>query len=152
MKLGVCRSQYRAILVNITFVQDRVAHHDCRITVTVFSLGGGRGDGDCRRQGWPHRECRAAGPALSRQHFSVKKQQARRWLGGGGGGSGGVREGWRLLDMFMIFSQNKVSQRFVEQIIDDMVGLDRVQQRFVEQDLETPRVGLHRSGVGLVAP
>ena len=42
----------------------------------------------------------------------------------------------------MVLSQNKVLQRFVEQIIDDMVvGLDRVQQRFVEQDFEAPYVG-----------
>ena len=62
------------------------------------------------------------------------------WIVRAGGVAGG-----------MILSQNKVLQRFVEQTIDDLV-LDRVQQRFEEEDLETPRVSLVQSGVGLVAP
>ena len=37
----------------------------------------------------------------------------------------------------LVFSQNKVLQRFAQQIIDDKV-VDRVQQRFEEQDLEAP--------------
>ena len=112
---------------------------------TADPLGGGRGDGDCRRQGWPHRECRVACWALSRQRLSVKKQARlavageRRWWRREGGS--GV-EAWRLLEVFEVFSQNKVLQRFVEQVIDDMVGLDGVQQRLVEKDLETTRVGL----------
>ena len=45
--------------------------------------------------------------------------------------------------MAAVLSQDKVLQRSVEQIIvDDKVGLDRVQQRFVEQNFETPRVVL----------
>ena len=44
----------------------------------------------------------------------------------------------------LVLSQNKVLQRFVEQILDDVV-VDRVQQRLEEQDLETPRV---RCGFG----
>ena len=32
------------------------------------------------------------------------------------------------------------------------MGLDRVQQGFEEQDLETPRVSLVQSGVGMAAP
>ena len=44
------------------------------------------------------------------------------------------------VEVVMVLSQDKVVQRFVEQIIDDMVGLDRVQQRFVEQNCEAPRV------------
>ena len=41
---------------------------------------------------------------------------------------------WRLLVVFVVHSQDKVLQRFVEQIIDGTVGLDTVQQRFVEQN------------------
>ena len=47
------------------------------------------------------------------------------------------------MGVYMVFSQDKVLQRCLEQIIDDdKVGLDRVQQRFVEQNFETPRVVL----------
>ena len=50
----------------------------------------------------------------------------------------------------LVLSQNKVLQRFVEQILDEVV--DRAQQSFEEQDLEVPRVSLVQSGVGLMAP
>ena len=51
----------------------------------------------------------------------------------------------------LVLSQNKVLQRFAEQILDEKV-VRRAQQRFEEQDLEVPRVSLVQSCVGLVAP
>ena len=51
----------------------------------------------------------------------------------------------------LVLSQNKVLQRYAEQILDDKV-VDRAQQRFEEQDLEVPRVSLVQSGVSLVGP
>ena len=103
MKLGVTQSLYKAMLVNITFSGPAV-HHGCRITETVFSLGGGRGDGDCRRQGWPQRECRVASGALSRQHLSVKKQHARLAVAGREGEGGG--RWWRRVQLFHVLSQD----------------------------------------------
>ena len=50
----------------------------------------------------------------------------------------------------VVFLQDKVLQRLVEQITVDFLGLDRVQQRFVEQDIEAPP--RRKSDVGLLAP
>ena len=58
---------------------------------------------------------------------------------GGAAGGGGVAV------VVLVLSQNKVLQRFAEQILDDQV-VDRVQQRFEEQDFEVPRVSLVQSG------
>ena len=68
-----------------------------------------------------------------------------RFGGGGGRGEVGGRRaagGCRLMVVVVVFSQDKVLQRLVEQITVDSLGLDRVQQRFVEQDLEALRVGV----------
>ena len=46
--------------------------------------------------------------------------------------------------------QNMILQHFVEQIIDDLVCLDRVQLRFEEQDLETPASEVWRGCGGAV--
>ena len=67
------------------------------------------------------------------------------------GGRGGAAAGSGVAVVVLVFSQNKVLQRFAEQILDHKV-VDRAQQRFEEQDLEVPRVSLVQSGVGLVAP
>ena len=48
---------------------------------TVFSLGGGRGGGDCRRQGWPQRECRAC--LLGLVAAAPLRQKAAGETGGG---------------------------------------------------------------------
>ena len=64
-------------------------------------------------------------------------QEARRlglqWSGRGGGVS---------VEVFKVFSLDKVLQRLVEQIIEDDRVVDWVQQRFVEQTFETPCVVL----------
>ena len=53
------------------------------------------------------------------------------WEGGEAAGGGSVAV------VVLVLSQNKVLQRFAEQILDDKV-VDRAQQRFEEQDLEVP--------------
>ena len=114
----------------------------------------GRGDGDCRRQGWPQRESRVGSWALTAE---APPRQEAGGIGGGweaagaaaGEGGRGV-EVLRLLEVFKVFSRDWFCSVFVEQIFDDMVGLDRVQQRFAEQDLGAPRVGVWRGSGGAV--
>ena len=67
----------------------------------------------------------------------------RRWHGAVGQEAVGVS-----VEVYMVLSQDKVLQCFVEQIIYVNV-VDRVQQRFEEQDLEALCVFLVQSGMGL---
>ena len=117
MKLGVTQSLYKAMLVNITFSGPAV-HHGCRITETVFSLGGGRGDrllvtADARAGPnvsavWPVGPCRGS---TSPSRSSTRDWQ---WLGGrereGDGGGDGCSSS--------TFSPRTGSTAFWEQIIE----------------------------------